>query len=181
MNVNPARLALYIGAPSPTDPLMLMIAENAIAFLSRETHRYFGMPEAREEYLPGSGTHRLWLADDPIAMTSVKEFWQGAEDDTITDYAQRGRLLQRLEGRQWGRRYDYEIKYTAGYNILPADIEQAVFDLVRWKYESLKATPGMTSEKLGDYSYTRGEVDGSGASWVPHLNATINAYKRNPI
>ena len=181
MNVNPARLALYVGAPSPTDPLMLMLADSAVAYLSRETHRYFGMPEERQEYLPGSGTHRLWLADEPIGTPVVKEYWQGAEEETVTEFATRGRLLTRLEGKQWGRRYDYEITYTAGYHILPADVEQAVFDLVRWKFEAQKAAPGMTSEKLGDYSYSRGEVDGSGASWVPAHDVTILAYKRNPI
>jgi hypothetical protein len=181
MNVNPARLALYVGAASPTDPLMLMVAEQALAFLSRETHRYFGSPATRTEYLPGSGTHRLWLADDAIGTPAVKELWNATEEGVITDFVARGRLLTRLEGRQWSRRYDYEVTYTAGYHLLPADIEQAVFDLVRWKFESLKATPGMTSEKLGDYSYTRGDVDGSGASWVPKFNATIQSYRRNPV
>lgn len=181
MNVNPARLALYIGAESPTDAKMLMIAEQAVAFLTRETHRYWGTPENRTEYLPGSGTHRLWLADEPLGAVVVKKYWQGVEEEVITDVVARGRLLTRTGGKTFQRRYEWEISYDAGYHILPADVEQAVFDLVRWKYESLKATPGMVSESLGDYSYTRGEVDGSGASWVPHLNATINAYRRNPI
>ncbi len=182
MNINRPRLALYIGATDPNEPILTLLADYALEFLNRETHRYFGSPVEREEYLQGSGTHRLFLADAPIGDPVVKEYWQGAEEDTVTDFATRGRLLTRLEGKQWGRRYDYEITYTAGFHILPADVEQAVFDLVRWKYQALNSTtPGMVSEKLGDYSYTRGEVDGSGSSWVPMLNATINAYKRNPI
>lgn len=182
MNVDPDRLALYVGA-DPTEPLLPMLAEQALTYLNRETHRYFGTPEERSAFLPGSGTHKLWLPDPPTDPddVEVREWYLGDEEGEIEDYIVRGRALIRTGGKQWGRRYDYAVDYTAGLTTLPPDIEQAVFDLVRWKFQDLKTASGMVSEKLGDYSYTRGEVDGSGASWVPRLNVTINAYKRNPI
>jgi hypothetical protein len=181
VNVDLSRLATYIGTDDPFDARLEMVAGFAVAFLSAETHRYLGSPEERTEYLPGTGTTRLWLSDTPTGEVTVEESRAGDPGEAVDDYITRGRSLLRAGGKQWDRRYDYGVTYTAGFVVLPQDLEQAVFDLSKWKLEYLGRDSGLGSEKLGDYSYTRAEVDGSGVSWLPHLNAAINRWKRNPI
>jgi hypothetical protein len=181
MNFNRAGLAQYCGIDDPNDAQMLQLAHFALAYLTGETHRYFGLPSERVSYLVGSGTNRLWLDDTPIETPAVLESFGGDPGVAVTDFVVRGRALVRSGSRQWGRRYEYVVSYEAGYATLPEDIEAAVYDLVRWKLEYLKKAPGLGAEKLGDYGYTRTDVDGSGASWVPAMNATIQRWKRNPI
>jgi hypothetical protein len=181
VNIDRTRLITYVQPEDTNDLRLDLLAEYALAFLQAETHRYFGSPEERTEYVPGSGTVRLWLSDTPTGEVTVEESRAGDAGTVVTDYAVRGRSLLRSAGRQWDRRYDYGCTYTAGYVTLPSDLEQAVFDLVKWKYDDLRRGSGLQSESLGDYSYTRGEVDGSGVSWIPAMNATIQRWKRNPL
>jgi uncharacterized phiE125 gp8 family phage protein len=57
--------------------------------------------------------------------------------------------------------HNVTIVYVAGYATLPADIKQAVRVAVAAMYGDGQADPGMESESLGAYSYTRrGERQG---------------------
>ncbi|NIM60000.1 MAG: hypothetical protein GTO16_13830 [Candidatus Aminicenantes bacterium] len=53
------------------------------------------------------------------------------------------------------------LTYTAGYtaSTMPGAIKQACFDLVKFKYEDRQGDPNMKSEKKGDYSYTRMDLE----------------------
>ena len=183
MNINRAKLSQYLGLEE-YDPQAEILADYALDFLSKETHCYFGPPADFDYYAQGSDTDTLWLPDAPIpnAPLIVTEYWYNEVENVITDFVVRGRSLRRFSAKTWGKRYEYRVEFRAGFNVLPLDVEQAVFDLVKWKIGWLETSePGMMSEKIGDYSYTRGTVDGSGATWLPRLNATIMRYQRNPL
>jgi hypothetical protein len=47
------------------------------------------------------------------------------------------------------------IEYTAGYATVPEDIEQACIDVSSMLYRDRRRDGNLTSEGLGDYSYTR--------------------------
>ena len=54
------------------------------------------------------------------------------------------------------------VEYTAGYETVPDDIEQACIEVAAMMYRDRRRDSGLASESLGDYSYTRAnraEVD----------------------
>lgn len=72
-----------------------------------------------------------------------------------------------------------EVTYTAGYNTtdpttVPWDLQQAVIDIVSNAKNSVKSS-GISSETVGDYSVTYGDVEKSVTSSVKQI---LNSYKR---
>jgi hypothetical protein len=186
------RMKLYLGIEdTERDDLITLLGDYALEFLERETHRRFGAVEDTVEFRDGSGTSRLWLREPPLGPDSehtiVVAGRRGAGDWEEVDpaaYEVRGRALIRRDGRQWMRRDEYRIEYARGYEALPLDIEREVFDLVRWKLTDLaERQSGVISEKIGDYSYTLGDVNavGAGNPWVARLNGTIMRWQDNPL
>lgn len=47
------------------------------------------------------------------------------------------------------------VEYTAGYETVPDDIEQACIEVAAMMYRDRRRDSGLASESLGDYSYTR--------------------------
>jgi hypothetical protein len=47
------------------------------------------------------------------------------------------------------------INYSAGYTTTPDDMKQAALEVASYLYQNRKKNIGVTSESLGDYSYTR--------------------------
>lgn len=69
------------------------------------------------------------------------------------------------------------IKYRAGYETIPADLEQICIDLVGVYYFSRSKDLSVKSEKLGDYAYTRsddGNLPGS-------IRTRLSAWRRYSI
>jgi hypothetical protein len=131
----------------------------AIRFLEQETGRYFGPPKAFEEVCRGSGTTRLWLKERPIdEYVTVERRAVGGDWELVQEgWEVRGRALVRTDHHQWGRRFDFRVTYEAGYGSLPPDVEQAVADLVHARIGDAERDPGLKSESLGDYSWTRAD------------------------
>lgn len=177
------RFELYTGAaPTAQDELLY---EYAIAFLEGETTRYFGAHEEVTEYLRGSGSSRLWLKEPPVSgdgidaptldTRNVGADWDAVDADA---WEVRGRVLVRTDGAQWLRTHEYRATYTRGYEVLPTDVEQAAFDLIRWKVEDLGTDPRLKSERIGDYQYTLADV--SESPWAAKVNRVIMRWKDNP-
>lgn len=55
-------------------------------------------------------------------------------------------------------RQNLVIKYTAGYETTPADLEQICIDLTKVYYDSRTRDGGLKSETIGDYDYSVGDV-----------------------
>jgi len=50
------------------------------------------------------------------------------------------------------------VKYTAGYSTIPADLEMACIELVKYWFDKRKISSNITSESIGDYSYSSGNL-----------------------
>lgn len=166
----------YLGAGPDDGPLVLPKLASALAFVERQTGRYFGPPEERVEFLPLS--QRVWLANEPRAVAGV-EVLRPFDDDwqavPAADYRLEGRALWfrtnpvfRCAGPQRCR-----VTYTAGYDEPPADIEQIVLDLVALRYHGREHV-GVQSRKEGDQSVTYGARE---LAAIPGAQATLNAWR----
>lgn len=159
------------------DAILEDLEERAVEFIEKQTDRYFGEVQSFTDIMDGSGFDVLWLPEAPAALTSVhyrdvEGVWIAYES---TDYELDGRQLFRLRGFAWPRgRRNIRVIYTAGYTegAEPADVKQAVLDLIALKYRG-RGSEALQSQKIGDYSYTRADI-----SRVPGLNETLAHWRR---
>jgi hypothetical protein len=197
--IPPDELELIVGPNVPSE-----IAEQwergAVAFVERQTGRYFGEPDELTEYLIGDGTRNLWIRDrvvpvdtdsgEEYAVASVRARTNPGGDPTEleqgTDYLvrplDRETPLVRTGGNVWTRGTEYEVLYLRGYVLgtEPADIRQLVIDLIKIR-ATLWGKEGLSGESIGGYSYTRPAIhafeDGDLRSIVGAM-ATIKAWRR---
>ncbi len=99
-------------------------------------------------------------AKSTLRTLSVWDDWDG---DYTVDYDAGVLNLRRGWGGFWASDIDtggkMYIEYTAGYATMPADVQQALLETVVALFKQTSSGTGdttLTSEKLGDYSYTRG-------------------------
>lgn len=133
------------------DDYLSTLEVNAVAWLEAQTGRYFGAADAAHvEWVYGTGTRSLWLADTPSAVNSVAERSDpGVTSTAITNYQQRGRELVREDGDLWMAGYEYEVDYDRGYaaGAEPADVRQAVIGLVvEWFENRLPSEQALRAE-----------------------------------
>lgn len=123
----------------------------AVAFVERQTGRYFGPERARTEIVVGTGRRELYL-QGPILLdvygvaqvTSVNEAAYAGGDQTqiVIDeddgFVVREAVLHRKGGGYWSLGYEYEVVYQQGYGEgeEPGDIRQAVMQLVTHWFEN---------------------------------------------
>lgn len=118
----------------------------AVAFVERETGRYFGSVGARTEYVTGLGTDTMWLRESPILstpivagdMTVLERADPGDPGTAIvvaTDFVVRGSRLVRIDD-VWTRGYEYQVTYNAGNaaGAVGEEIQNAVRSLVALWY-----------------------------------------------
>lgn len=138
------KLAIRAKTGSAEDDYLTALEAAAVAYLERETHRYFGAAANATEWHRGMGTSTLFLREAPSAIpTTVTERVDPGDQDPTTvtasasdGYTLRGRRLIRKDG-VWVRGYEYEVTYARGYasGAEPADVRQAVTQLVALAYE----------------------------------------------
>lgn len=151
----------------------------ATEWLQGETKRRFDTPIDVIEFREGNGNRKLYLrghidrSAPPVgesaepgnsltvsirAIGDVGEDWEMLNENE--HYEVRGNVLYGSGwcGGQWDRSYEYQLEYLSGYWVAPEDIQQIVLELVIGQYNAdianAAGTAGVTSEKLGDYSYT---------------------------
>lgn len=160
------------------DQVLQDLEKRTVVLLENETDRYFGPVKTITEYVNGNGRTEIWLKEKPITITSVS--YRDYLDNTwtayaTTDYEQHDRVLFRLLNEEWplGKK-NIRVIYTAGYDVgtEPEDIRQAVLDLISMKFRQ-RGTEGMHSQKLGDYEYTKSDIEK-----IPFLRSTIARYRR---
>lgn len=173
-----------------------------------ETKRRFDTPIHHEQYESGGFQHLYleWHVDDSVEAdnpsesldptTSVHIFrrprseqWRAWEELIEgEDWERRGQTLIFLRTWQvWPGEDEFKITYMGGYAVAPEDIKEVILELAMNQYlidlNSSSGTAGVTSEKLGDYSYT---VDlgaiatGTGGTSENGLK-TLNRYKRKIV
>lgn len=179
----------------------------ATIWVQNETHRYFDTPITRTEYRNSPRERILYLnghiddsvyADNALAdldpSTSVHVFrrtlWASTDWEELvegTDWERRiDALLYRAFWFEWPCEDEYKIVYLDGWaeGHAPDDIKQVIIEVAvdRYNLDAINAagTAGITSESLGDYSYTRdlGAV-ATGQGRLTQIGMqTINHYKR---
>lgn len=108
----------------------------AVAYVEKQTGKYFGTAADATEVVSGTGTADLWLPGPVASVTSVAERAFAGDDDTAVaaadddGYVVRGDRLVRKGGGVWARGYEYEVAYSRGAEAAPADIQEAVRKLV---------------------------------------------------
>jgi hypothetical protein len=87
--------------------------------------------------------------------------------------AERGVLVRSFG---WVRGYSYRVSYRAGFATIPADVQQAVAELVVNTYQARAANSNFQSESLGGYSYSRAIQDGFDVLSIASKK-TLNLYR----
>lgn len=191
MIVDLADLKEYLGVTGfDEDWRLSRWAEAASAYVHNHTRRYFGPVEEVIEVYRGLGRPSLWLLEpvvDGDAITVVERMYPDDTGRTIADDDVDGwtfrspALLLRAAGAVWLREMEYTVTYSRGYALgsAPEDIRLAVMDMVQLKRASW-ARDGKTvaSEKLGDYSYTLGDVMQAGRINGMDHRETLNMWRR---
>lgn len=173
------KLALRVADPDDTteDPLLQEYEAAAVAWVEKETGRYFGEEEAAAEFVvPGNGTPVLWLPEYASAVSAVKSrAYLGGTETTIATgdsdgWALRlapgrthGNQLIRRGGSLWDLALDYVVTATIGYGegAAPADIRELVMKLV-----------------AGMNRFRTPAVTGTIVAEVPGWRETVNHHRR---
>ena len=168
---------------SDNDSLLERLINAATELIESETGRRFKKTDHEEEIHDGIGKN-LALENYPILDSEddvsnsdpvIKRIYSDGTDDTIDEdsyrYNKKTGVIYRAVG--WPEGEDnISVDYTAGYDTIPADLEQACIDLVSYAYNRRK-NAGVKSEADGAYSITYATLD-----QVPTAKATISLYTR---
>ena len=170
------------------------------------THRRFDTPIAHVQYEDGGEDkfYLEWHVDDSVAADNPSE---SLDPTTSVRIFRRPRMEkfraweELIEGEDWERQDqtlvflrawciwpyedEFKLEYLGGYALAPEDIKEVILELSMNQYlsdvEMSGGTAGISSEKLGDYSYSVGSASSavSMAGTVSNnANATLNRYKR---
>jgi len=163
------RDALQLGPYSIDGTVLLSLRDQAVAFIERQTHRYFGSVMEAQVVLKGNGTRNLQLpnaAVDPEYVSVVEQEYEGASATLLgypDDFAVRPlgttSWLARKGGAVWASNREYVITYDHGFveDEGPKDVEALVVALVGRRLGEMGAE-GKSSETIGGYSYTRAAI-----------------------
>lgn len=170
----------WLAITVPTwDTELQALMDRALYAVQRELDWYFGAPRAATEILDGTGNRELWIrqpdAGGNLAVSSrstVGGTWSAVDTD---DYESDGRGLFNTGNWTRGVR-NYRVTYSEGFATMPGDIEQLLLDLVSLKWKRRTSDPGLKSERIGDYAYTRGDLEES-ALW----SLTVARWRRGRI
>lgn len=188
------------------DARLTRLILGASAWVEKTTHRYFGTPVLRTEIHQGAGTRELFIyghidgaeENDPSEtneLGDVTHIWSRMMgDDSWTEL---------LEMTDWERLKDkffrlpypfvwlsyeqYKVQYMDGWESAPDDIKALIIEMVTGQFSSetnvASGLVGVTSEKIGDYSYTLNPnvVAAAASAGFPITEAgfqTINNWRR---
>lgn len=189
------------------DANLTRIIEAKTVWVEGETKRRFDTPVPHEQYEDGTGEEAIYLewhvddspeADNPSESldptTSVRVFrrpraekWRPWEELVEgQDWERRGQTLLFLRTWQvWPGEDEFKITYMGGYAVAPKDVQELVIELAMNQYmadaDTSSGTAGITSEKIGDYSYSVGGAGGASSAngfLTDTSSRTLNRYKR---
>ena len=179
MAYNLASVKRWLGITVNTyDTDLQALMDRALYAVQRELDWWFDLPRAASEVLDGTGNRALWIrqppTDTPIVSTrsTVGGTWEVV---AATEYEQDQRGFFSVGIWTRGVR-NYRITYSEGFAVMPGDIEQLLLDIVSTKWKSRDTDPGMKSERIGDYSYVRGDLEDSS-----HWALVLSRWRRGRI
>ena len=157
-----------------------LLIDAASEYIEQFCDRAFYTTTYTSEKYDGNGEDDFWPHNYPVTAISSLAI-SGSTVTESADYSGSGYFLyDRPQNAPSRIHYDggfseghqnVVISYTAGYATIPSDLAQACRDLVIWKFKQRKE-PGIKSEHIGNYSYTRGDLEAAGVMTV------LQIYKR---
>jgi hypothetical protein len=145
------------------DAQIQSLIDRAQAIIERETHWYFGEPRAADQHMDGTGTDTLVLRQAPVDVDDLVVYHRSGPTAVwtvlaATEYEASGRLL--LVAGKWARgRRNFRATYQDGFTEPPGDVAQLLLELVSAKWKRRGEGEDMQSETIGDYSYTRADLE----------------------
>jgi len=156
------------------DAILQALLARTIYFVERELDWYCGEPRAAVETLDGTGLRSLFLRQYIVGSTLTVEDRAGVGDTWATvpaadyEFETGGRMIANVGNWAKGVR-NYRVTYSEGFATMPGDVEQLILDLVASRWNNRESDPGLRSETIGDYSYTRADLEemaGWGVVWA---------------
>lgn len=130
-------------------------------------------PEGQVTAISGGATLELFTEELPTWQTA-------AMNPDGTGFAYNGTYGWRIDtgsgrlvGYFPGGRLNVRIDYTAGFSVIPADLQQATAMQVQFLYQNLSHDFNLQSEKIGPYAKTMAEA----VQIPPAVKAIINPYR----
>lgn len=182
---------------SPASPQMTARIAKLIAMFSQAARSYTGNPFGTGDYVEvfDGNCRSFYLLNRPVnSVASVSDISQSppvVQDpatydidfaggfvfpiDQLTGFAfdlQETTIPLNADLNVWGiGRQRWQVSYNAGIQTIPADVSGAV---MRWVVGAISVTPGIMSERIGDYSYTTNEM----LSGMPgDVQVILNQYR----
>lgn len=156
------------GADATQDEALLDLEKRAVAWVEEQFERRFQAGIAHIEYRWGNNTRSLYLRGHvESGAVTIRERSLGGDWEAFTAFDTRANgQLVRNDGLAWYRAVEYEISYTNGYAEAPGDIISLILDMVgtAWIALTSAGTEDLSSEKIGDYSYTVSSSSTSGGA-----------------
>jgi len=189
-------LGLELTDTSEDDNLTRLINAKT-TWVEGKTHRRFDTPIPHSQYENGGNEviYLDWHVDDSVAAdnpsealdptTSVRVFrrarWEKFREweELIEgeDWERRDQAIYFLRAWQvWPIEDEIRIDYLGGYAAAPEDIKEVIIEMAMNQYmadaDTSSGTSGLSSEKLGDYSYSVGSGGAVEAVGTLSNNAT---------
>ena len=179
----------WLGLGSDQDLRLAAMITEATATLGRELGRYLGPPITKVELKCGGamGTTSVFCSDDPqvsestpmIVATRFSPF-EAFATLAVEDWALVGQEVIAKGAFPPGRgsvRLSYFVGFAPGTG--PAELRDLVRQLVALRYASrpdAESGAPFASETIGDYSYTRGDVEAL-AGWA----SVVSRWRRRLV
>lgn len=166
---------LLPSSPAPDDPQLLRLISAASAFIESWLSRSLGTQSYRE-WRDGTGRELLVFGNGPVQ--SVQLVRVNGKDippaSSPTGYGYRfDRNVLLLQGELFARgRRNIELQYTAGYDTVPADLEQACLECVALRYRERERIGHQSKSLAGEtVSFFLGELS-------PTARAVLQQYRK---
>lgn len=158
------------------DTWLAAVIAQAQDFAERWCDRNFESAE-RTEYYDGHGGETIQLRSTPVTAISSVSYISGVSSGaaTYTAYAtdsywvdSTGILSRYSAFDAWDEAGDraiwpegvrnIKVVYTGGWSTIPEGLKLAVFHLIDYLKDLRGKSPGLQSESMGNYSYTRAQM-----------------------
>ena len=155
--------------------------------IQRRLDWYFGPPRPVVEYLNGQGRPTVFLRQPPVggvvamAYRSSPTEWLAYPTDEF--FVDNRKVINTAVGFwPYGTR-NLRATYEEGFETPPGDIAQLLLDLMQANVTTTSGAAGgnVTSEKLGDYSYTIGSGVTGALELSGHWADVYNSWRRGRI
>lgn len=155
-------------------PKAELMLEAASAALRRMTGQTLSLAESTERH-DGWRSRLLQLDEIPVVDVESVEVEGREVDPALYRIDYRAGLL--WSWGWWAGRQGIEVRYSHGFDPLPADLLLVLFGMVG-RALSVPDAGDVRSERLGPYSYDRGPVVGLGAVGLTAAESSVIARYR---